>query len=147
MIKLFTAFCLTALLAGCNNDTNDATIEDRLTGTWLQECNNGNGFSAIYEFSEIELTVTTTEYPNADCSGDSVSTTTISAVYAIGETLVLADGNTVYEMNFIANLEGAIEVEEILFLEGDRLYNGVETEDRSRPTEIDFVNFLVKISP
>ena len=146
-MKYFRGVCIAVIfsyLNGCGGNSSGSSFQEDLIGSWLLECDEST--SQLYEISEIEMLVESTEFENEDCSGDVISSSSTSAIYSIGEPVSLSGGDTAYEVDLTVTIDGeSIEILEILFIDGERLYSGVETEDDSRPTEIDFLSYMVKM--
>lgn len=126
--------------AGSGEDSNGIEVEDAIIGSWFLDCFNGR--SGFYEFTEIQYLGNTVYYENEDCSGEVILEITFDVIYSLGEETISTDGVEATTIDIDFDRETVLG---LVFIEDDRLYFGIDSEEGVRSTGIEFSGFLQRI--
>ena len=126
----------------------EPTNKTILEGTWVSNClsNSNATFTFIQTtliFSGGEYEATTNVFDNPSCFGEVLTTKSYAALFIIGETITTISGLEAVEVDILFNGDYR---ENIVSINGDTLYLGVDSEQDDRPVELNYDYVYTKIS-
>ncbi len=143
-MRSFLILAVSLFIGSCGSTDERESFSDQLIGSWFLECDES--ISGVYTFSDIEYTGDTVEYEQEDCSGEIIEESSFSAIYSIGDAVRLSNDVTAYRIFIEASAgDQTISFWDLMHIDDDRLYSGVDSAPEEVPTAIDFSTYFERM--